>query len=150
MARLMSRPRRPPTVWRTRPSPCAHAARPAARASSVITQRVVAAPFFSTTASTIRLPAYARPSGNRALTSVKPAIATVPPRADFHTRPSARGVYSKLPRSAALHEGGRELLGLGGTMEGVRLRNARRSLPGRSLPVRPYERNERYRAQPPR
>ena len=103
----------------------------------MITHLVVAAPFLSTTESTIRLPTYARPSGNSALTSVKPAIATVPPRADFQTSPSARGVYSKLPRNAALHEGARELLGLGGTMLRVRRRNARRS-----LPVRPYERNE--------
>ena len=86
----------------------------------MITQRVVAAPSFSTTESTIRLPTYASPSGNSALTSVKLAIATVPPRADFHTRPRARGVYSKLPRSAALHDGARELLGVEGPCGRVR------------------------------
>src|SRR5258706_15672713 len=73
-----------------------------------------------------------------ALTRVKPAMAIVPGRDDRHTRPRARGVYSKLPRSAARHDGARVLLGLGGTMSPFLREDARQSLPA--------ERSERNEA----
>jgi len=97
MATLMSTPRRAPITVRTSASPRWTSACVATTASSTSTHRRVPSADPFTTASTMRLPAYAMPSGSTAAASVSAASITVDSGDERHTSATVARVYDRTP-----------------------------------------------------